>query len=102
MEAVNVEIDRAKCTAVQHLCVIKTLQSLGWSGERAQSVVGDVIDLTDRRERANIEQAARDVAILHVNGGDESDKQMAVFAVFAMSGVEIANVIHRRAVAANN
>jgi hypothetical protein len=101
-ETVMMEIDREKCTAVQHLCIVKTFQSLGWSGERAQSVTGEVVDLAEERERAAIEQAAKDVAILHINGASEIDKSAAIFAAFAMSGVEIANTIHRRHIAANN
>jgi len=102
VEILSIGIDIEKCVSLQHMCAARRLRSLGWTFEQAAAATRDVVELCCKRIDSMISEAADDVARLHAGGASDDDKQTLIQSVFAAHGIDVADTIHRRRIAASN
>lgn len=102
MEIVSIGIDIEQCVSLQHMCVARRLRSLGWTFEEAAAATSDVVDLCKKKLEDMISEAAGDIARLHAGGASDEDKATLIQSVFAAYGIDVADTLHRRRIAARN
>lgn len=96
-----IRLDEDELTSLLVMSAVKRLLSRGHSAETGHALGDRVNDLVKERIDSVREKCAHDLFLLRGNGAPDDSLRLSAMATFALSGVEIADQVHREAVSLN-